>query len=65
MKLMAVCVAGLLISIGLCGIGSISRLIGASVLAGVGAIVFVISAFGMALSVLWFFVAMIVGAIRR
>gem|GEM_PF-3403293 len=65
MKLMAISIAGVLVSFGICGAGAISPRVLGSIFSGTGFIVFCLGILGMVVSVLWFFVAMIIGAVRR
>jgi len=65
MKLMAISVAGVLLSFGICGIAAITPEAVTSIFSGAGAVVFGLGILGMVISVLWFFLAMIVGAFRR
>jgi hypothetical protein len=65
MKLMAISVAGLLVSLGLCGVSALGRGIFTGVFSVIGICVFGLSLLGMVSSVLWFVVAAIIGTIRR
>ena len=65
MKLMAISVAGVLLSFGICGIAAITPEAVTSIFSGTGAVVFGLGVLVMVVSVLWFFLAMIVGALRR
>lgn len=65
MKLMAMSIAGVLISFGICGVAAVSPRVITSIFSGMGFFVFVLGILGMVVSVLWFFVAMIIGAMRR
>jgi hypothetical protein len=65
MKLMAISVAGLLVSLGLCGVSALGRGAFTGFFSGLGVLVFGFSLLGMVSSVLWFVVAAIIGAIRR
>lgn len=65
MKLMAISVASLLVSFGLCGVSALGRGAFTGFFSGLGFFVFGLSLLGMVLSVLWFVVAAIIGAFRR
>jgi len=65
MMLMAISVAGVLLSFGICGIAAITPEAVTSIFSGTGAVVFGLGVLVMVVSVLWFFLAMIVGALRR
>jgi hypothetical protein len=65
MKLMAICVAAMLVSFGLCGVSALGHGTFTSVFSGIGLFMFSASVLGMVLSVLWFIVAAIIAVARR
>ena len=65
MKLMAISVAGMLVSFGLCGVSALGRGAFTGIFSVIAICVFGLSLLGMVSSVLWFIVAAIIGVARR